>query len=306
MKKSLLFAAALLASAAVSAQTVTWPCSVDRATKEVNLSATVNGSETLKAENIVMGADIQINQKDDAPAPQAVKNVAGENTMFPTEEYGMIGWQPINGNVDGSEATAELAEGAGCYVDFSVEETDVTKDLTGLNSITFDVSKVGTDAIRINARLLGEGDGDINSEWLINETNAYTFGDTYNLTDGSKGDPWDENANGYNPSRNDGSKGSENGANPDGYSSVTLTMPADVKALNPYKLTFRVVIINTANNKALALNAVTFNFGENTGIQEITNSEAKANGAAFNIAGQRVAADAKGIVIVNGKKYINK
>ncbi len=35
-------------------------------------------------------------------------------------------------------------------------------------------------------------------------------------------------------------------------------------------------------------------------------SAVKANGVAFNLAGQRVAPNAKGIVIVNGKKFINK
>lgn len=47
-----------------------------------------------------------------------------------------------------------------------------------------------------------------------------------------------------------------------------------------------------------------FDFGQTTGINTIaTTSE---NAAAYNIAGQRVNTNAKGMVIVNGKKFINK
>lgn len=44
---------------------------------------------------------------------------------------------------------------------------------------------------------------------------------------------------------------------------------------------------------------------ESTGIQSVQQN-AVNNGVAYNLAGQRVAANVKGIVIVNGKKYINK
>lgn len=43
---------------------------------------------------------------------------------------------------------------------------------------------------------------------------------------------------------------------------------------------------------------------ESTGIQNVENT--MNNGVVYNLAGQRVAANVKGIVIVNGKKYINK
>ena len=303
MKKSLLFAAALISSIAASAQTIVWPCSVDRASKAANTSATVTGSETLKAADIVLGADMTIGQKDDANAIVAVKDADGANTNFPNDEVGMIAWRPTNGNVDGSEATADLAEGAGAYIDLTFEEEDIEKDLTGISSIEFCVTKVGTDAIRINCKLLGEGDGDINSGWLINETNAYSFNDDYAETDGSKGDPWDEDANGYNPSRNDGSKGAAaGGANANGISHVKLTLPAEVKALNPYKLTLRIVSIKCANNKDLGLSNVTINFGEDTGVKTV--KAAAQNGAIYNVAGQEVSESYKGLVIKNGKKTI--
>lgn len=43
-----------------------------------------------------------------------------------------------------------------------------------------------------------------------------------------------------------------------------------------------------------------------TGISNINASEAANEGATFNLLGQKVANDAKGIVIKNGKKFINK
>lgn len=56
-----------------------------------------------------------------------------------------------------------------------------------------------------------------------------------------------------------------------------------------------------AGAKALKL---VFEDNTATGINAISN--ATANSVAYNLAGQRVAANAKGIVIMNGKKFINK
>ena len=312
MKKNLLFAFALIFSASVSAQTVTWPCSVDRATKESNIKATVEGSTTITAKDIVMGSDIAIQQKDGVNAIIAVKDATGANTNYPSDELGMIGWQPITGNAkdaDGNytndESTADNAVAAGAYIDFTLEETDITKDLSNLSSITFAATKVGTDAVRLNAKLLAEGDANKESDWLINQEVASTFGDEYNATDDTKADPFDDKANGYNPSRNDGSKGASGGANANGISNVKLTMPDDIKAINPYILTLRVAIIATANNKQLGLSNVTFTFGGETGISTVKAATAN-NAAIYNLAGQKVANGFKGIVIMNGKKFIQK
>lgn len=265
MKKTLLFSAALLATIAASAQTIVWPSSVNRETKEANVSAIVTGSESITATDITPGADIKIGDKDGANAVTAVKNATGENLQFPSETEGMISWRPINGNVDGAEATADLAEGAGAYIDFTIEEGDIEKTLAGMSSFEFDVTKVGTDAIRINVKLIGEGDTNVDTGWLINADNAKSFGDEYqadyDAEAKNKDNPWDEAANGYNPSRNDGSKGVSGGANANGISHVKLAVPAEFAASNPYKVTLRIAIIKCANNKDLAVNAVTFNFG---------------------------------------------
>ncbi len=55
-----------------------------------------------------------------------------------------------------------------------------------------------------------------------------------------------------------------------------------------------------------AAKAVLF-FGDNaTGINAVSNDNAAADNTLYNIAGQRVTKNAKGIIIVNGKAYINK
>lgn len=58
-----------------------------------------------------------------------------------------------------------------------------------------------------------------------------------------------------------------------------------------YNYTFRYVTVS-AETKATAIKTV--------------ENKAQMNGIAYNIAGQRVAANAKGLVIINGKKFINK
>lgn len=49
---------------------------------------------------------------------------------------------------------------------------------------------------------------------------------------------------------------------------------------------------------------ISLSFGEATGIESVQQNA--QNSVAYNLAGQRVAADTKGIVIMNGKKYLNK
>ena len=46
--------------------------------------------------------------------------------------------------------------------------------------------------------------------------------------------------------------------------------------------------------------------GTSTGISDIQAPKSSKDGATFNLLGQKVANDAKGIVIKNGKKFINK
>ena len=306
MKKNLLLAIALVASVAATAQSVTWPCTVSRADKTANTAATVTGSTTITGSDIALGSDIAIQQTEGANAIVVVKNAEGAAYDYPNADYGMIGWQPIqghakdaDGNVTHDEGTLAAAISAGAYVDFTLEETDITKDLTDMSSIEFYVTKAGTDAVRCNAVLYTEGDEQTETI-LIDETNAYTFGDEYNSTEaGNKANPWDAAAVGYNPSRNDGGKGVSNGANPSGISHVTLAIPEGVLATNPYKATLRIAVILCANNKQLGLYNVKFNFG-GTAVQGVAEAKAEAkapvkvitaNGVQignYNVAGQQV------------------
>ncbi len=311
MKKNLLFVMALVASVSASAQTIVWPCSITRDdAKTVNLAATVDGSTTITASEITMGTDIEINKKDDLPAIVSLKDASGTNFNYPSDEIGMIGWKPITGNAkdaDGNytndESTADNAVTAGAYIDFKIEETDITKVLSDLSTIAFDATKVGTDAIRLNVKVLYEGDATGESAWLINAENAVTFGDEYVGQEG-KYAPFDEAANGYNPSRNDGSKGAAGGANANGYSHVTVSIPEDVKAANPYVMTVRLAIIACANNKQLGIANLTLS-ANSTGISAVK-ADNIANGALYNVAGQKVSKSYKGMVISNGRKFIQK
>lgn len=52
--------------------------------------------------------------------------------------------------------------------------------------------------------------------------------------------------------------------------------------------------------------AITIEFEDVTGINDLTQTISQGEGAAYNLAGQRVSTNAKGIVIINGRKFINK
>ena len=56
-------------------------------------------------------------------------------------------------------------------------------------------------------------------------------------------------------------------------------------------------------NNALAGIAIN---GEDTGISEVRANKAAADNKVYNLAGQQVGKDYKGLIIKNGKKFINK
>ena len=64
------------------------------------------------------------------------------------------------------------------------------------------------------------------------------------------------------------------------------------------------LVVPAASGNAKAISIV---FNDNaTGVNTVAKAEDNANATIYNIAGQRVTKNAKGIVIVNGKAYINK
>ena len=59
-------------------------------------------------------------------------------------------------------------------------------------------------------------------------------------------------------------------------------------------------------NTTASVNKLTVVRSGTSGISNINASEAANEGATFNLLGQKVASNAKGLVIKNGKKFINK
>lgn len=91
----------------------------------------------------------------------------------------------------------------------------------------------------------------------------------------------------------------------------TLGLPSDNSGkIGFYKYTgdnipyCRAYLILDASNNALA-KAIMFDEGT-TGIDGISNLESEKSNVAYNLGGQRVNLDTKGIIIVNGKKILNK
>ena len=61
-----------------------------------------------------------------------------------------------------------------------------------------------------------------------------------------------------------------------------------------------------SQNAQVGFQGFEFTTGGDTAVREIVTEKFDANAPAYNIAGQRVAHNTKGIVIINGKKYLNK
>ncbi len=296
MKKNLLFGAAMLVSVAASAQTVVWSLHGPAE----NLSATVSGSETIEAFDVTNGTGI----KAPSAVQLTVKDAQGSAYSYPEDGSGIIKWVP---NVDSTNPdvttpkTIDDAVANNQYIDFNLKEKDETKYLEFAN-LKFNAWRYGTDAVRINVKLFAQtDDGDYESEWLINEEVAATFGDEYAswiVDDGAEG-----TIPGYMPSREDGSKATANKTAPQ-CSHVTIAKPADFPE-NVFDITARILIYGIADNKAAGFENVTFNFGTDA-IQSVTAEKTNVNAPIYNLAGQQVNKSYKGVCIQNGRKFINK
>lgn len=304
MKKNLLFAAALFMSVAASAQTVVWSCtstSADgKAADAVNNEATVTGSETVKAEAITWGAGIM----EPTTCQRTHKNAAGESfNYFEDKTICVTKWVPT---VASDAAIKNLEDAASSqYIDFKISETDQTKYLN-IKKISFNAARYGTDAVRINVKLLIGSDeaGETESGWLFTDDTweAYSGGEGF-WTPGETAEG--DLIPGYGPAREDASKANTNDKNEDGYSNIVIPVTTDMIPADAYEVTLRICVYGIGNNKALGLNNVTFSSEAATGISNITATE-NVDAPAYNIAGQRVNANAKGLIIKNGKKFINK
>jgi len=305
MKKQLLFAAAMFASIAVSAQTVVWPCTSTSADGKkadaVNNAATVTGSETIKAEAITWGTGVL----EPTTVQKTHKNAAGESlNYFEDGTTCVTKWVPSVAS-DAAIKKLDDAYAAGQYVDFKISENDETKYLN-ISTIKINAVRYGTDAVRMNAKLLIGSDeaGESESGWLFTDDTweGYTGGEGFWTAEtGAEGE-----IVGYGPAREDASKANTNDKNEDGFSNIVIPVTTDIIPADAYEVTLRICFYGIGNNKALGLNNVTFTSeGSGTGISNITAAE-NADAPAYNIAGQRVNANAKGLVIKNGKKYVNQ
>lgn len=300
MKKSLLFAAALFATVAASAQTVVWPCETATADGK-NITAeeysaaivgNVSGSTTITAADVAVGGGMV---SPSTTCQKSWKDASGASTNYGSEATpAIVKWSPSVA-MDAAIKTLDEAYAAGQYVDFKIEEGDNNKYLS-LSNVTFDAVRLGTDAVRINVKLLAEGDSEYESGWLINADNWSTVSDgvgSWVESTGTEGEIL-----GCQPSREDGSK--PNSAN--GKTSYTIPVPADFPA-SAYSATLRICVYGIGNNKALGLHNVKFNLGT-TGINDVTVNKADVNAPIYNLAGLRVNNSFKGIAIQNGKKFI--
>lgn len=86
----------------------------------------------------------------------------------------------------------------------------------------------------------------------------------------------------------------------EGFTSAQTLKAGDVVVLRG-----KLALYNGANQVAAGSSLVSIN-GQTSGIGTITTAEKLANAPHYNLAGQRVGNAYKGIVIVNGRKYLNK
>ncbi len=302
MKKSLLFAAALFVSAAVNAQSVKWSCETATADgktmteADYTLDGVVSGSSTIKAYAITAGTGITF---PPTTCQKSHKDASGTSIVFGSEETpAIIKWVPTCAQ-DAAIKDIEEAYGAGQYVDFKIEESDVNKVLE-LGNVQFSATRLGTDAVRVNAKLIAAADENYESDWLINGENWATVSDgtgAYVEATGAEGE-----IVGCEPSREDAAKPASCEA---GATTYTIPAPADFPA-GAYELTLRIVVYGIGNNKAVAYHNVMFNLGTENAIKDIKANAENVNAPMYNMAGQRVNSNFKGLMIQNGKKFINK
>lgn len=86
---------------------------------------------------------------------------------------------------------------------------------------------------------------------------------------------------------------------------VTAFYPVKEASAIPAKRCYLEVVKDASASNA-AFYSLGTNFGETTGISSVENKAEKADAAVYNLAGQAVGKDYKGLVIKNGKKFVIK
>lgn len=304
MKKNLLLIAGLMLTASLSAQTVTWTCASNDATTYptastgpttvfaipdavVSGSTTITGTAKFTSTTGILG--LQTTYKDASQAKQY---------MFPDDQTkGYIKFGSV----------ADKTNPKTNYVDFTVEQTEASANLN-LQSITFNITRLGTDNIRNNFELITDnGNGDVESGDILTKDNWKTYANGESWKDDADATTGEVYSSAYCAIREDLSKAT----NVDGlkvpYNTVTIpvTSLTGWDATN-YKVTLRVYAWGGGVNKSFLVDNVVFNCGTASGINEVNTANASKNAAIYNLAGQRVSKAVKGIYIQNGKKFIAK
>ena len=302
MKKQLLFAAALFVSISASAQTVVYPCTSTsedgKNTTAVNNDATVDGSTTIDASKITWGTGIN----EPTTCQKTHKNSSGESLNYFVADEGatcVTKWVPT---VASDAAIKNIADAyaAGQYIDFKISETDKTKYLA-INSIAINAVRFGTDAVRMNVKLLiGSDDaGETETDWLITGNNweSYTGGEGFwTEATGAEGE-----IPGYGPAREDASKKNTNDKNEDGFSNIVIPT-SDIIPADAYEVTLRICLYGIGSNKALGLNNVTFTSEKiETGVENVKLAAPAVDAPTYNLGGR---AANKGLLIQKGKKFV--
>ena len=238
------------------------------------------------------------------------------------ERFGIADYVPYFQPVitEGEGKTFDKADQT-AYVAF-YEETDEngTLETTGLTSVQFKASRVGTDAVRMQAflRVLDAvGSVEWTSDPLITAANAASvldngvFTELYDDVDG-EGNPTKSGFEGMQPARNkdgvkfkDGEKGADGTTQPDGNWATTVTLPVPANfPTDAWNAQLVVYIYGIHNNKQAVVHSVKFFHNGESAINNITTTKANANAPIYNLAGQQVSKNYKGVVIQNGKKFI--
>ena len=291
MKKILLSMAVLASSMAANAQ-VTWSLESD----VTGASAT----EAISASEAVLGAGLTNGGID-----MYKYKKGGTDTEYPWKSLKVT---PVNAQITvDDKATTEnkyrniaeaTADAQAMYINFKAE-TVALEDILEVKDIEFDATRVGTDAVLVNVRVLGN-DGAYTSKWLIDGSNAASVADggAWQSKD-AEGDAWMSTVDaGFKPCRNDDSKAD---TSEKCYTHFKVSAPTDLPE-DLYQATVQIAVYGISNNKSAYIHGVKLNCGiaGETAVAGI--AEAKAEKAApvkvitangiqignYNIAGQQV------------------
>lgn len=270
---------AIAASAQTSSGTVTFSTLVDKTLTTKALSST-----SIVNENTLYGT-VKVSSGLSAKTVQATyKNLKGTSVNFASGK-GYIKFTP----------TGTASSNYSSYVDFKVEEADVDKVFGDL-IVEFDASRVGTDALNLQAEVIFKGDGSGTTGKILTETNwkKYTNGESWTQTSSAKGSTAGvATEDAWTPICEDLSCSTNTSKSSVPYNHVKIVVSNSEMPDYSYAATLRIYDTNASASNSFLVENVKFTFVETgtTGIEEVS-----ANAAAPKAVKK----------IVNGKLVIEK